>query len=63
MGGMGQSGVGRRNGDRGLTRFTEEQTIATQRGVGMGTPFGMDHGDWAEIIVRGFRLLRASGMK
>jgi succinate-semialdehyde dehydrogenase/glutarate-semialdehyde dehydrogenase len=63
MGGMGQSGVGRRNGDHGLTRFTEEQTIATQRGVGMGTPFGMDHGDWAEIIVRGFRLMRASGMK
>ncbi len=38
MGGRGLSGLGRRNGDHGLTRFTEEQTIAIQRGIGLGTP-------------------------
>jgi succinate-semialdehyde dehydrogenase/glutarate-semialdehyde dehydrogenase len=63
MGGMGLSGVGRRNGDHGLTRFTEEQTIAIQRGIGFGTPFGMEHDDWGDIIVRGFKLMRAVGLK
>jgi len=63
MGGMGLSGVGRRNGDHGLTRFTEEQTIAIQRGIGFGTPFGMEHDDWGDIIVRGFKLMRAAGLK
>jgi len=63
MGGMGQSGLGRRNGDHGLTRFTEEQTIAVQRGIGFGTPFGMEHDDWADIVVRGFRVMKAAGLK
>ncbi len=63
MGGMGLSGLGRRNGDHGLTRFTEEQTIAVQRGIGFGTPFGMEHDDWADIIVRGFRAMKAAGLK
>ncbi|MCU0283098.1 MAG: succinic semialdehyde dehydrogenase [Candidatus Nanopelagicales bacterium] len=62
MGGMGRSGVGRRNGAHGLTRFTEEQTIAVQRGIGFGTPFGMEHDDWSELLVRGFRGLRRSGL-
>jgi succinate-semialdehyde dehydrogenase/glutarate-semialdehyde dehydrogenase len=60
MGGMGQSGLGRRNGDHGLTRFTEEQTIATQRGIGFGTPFGMEHQEWADVLVKGFKALRRS---
>lgn len=32
MGGMKDSGVGRRHGRQGLTRWTESQTVATQRG-------------------------------
>ncbi len=63
MGGMGLSGLGRRNGDHGLTRFTEEQTIAVQRGIGFGTPFGMEHEDWGDIVVRGFRAMKAAGLK
>jgi succinate-semialdehyde dehydrogenase/glutarate-semialdehyde dehydrogenase len=63
MGGMGRSGVGRRNGDQGLTRFTEEQTIAVQRGLGFGTPFGMDHADWGQFLVRGTQLMRRLGLK
>jgi succinate-semialdehyde dehydrogenase/glutarate-semialdehyde dehydrogenase len=63
MGGMGLSGLGRRNGDHGLTRFTEEQTIAVQRGLGFGTPFGMEHDDWAGMLVTGFRALKLSGLR
>lgn len=63
LGGMGTSGLGRRNGDHGLTRFTETQTIAVQRGIGLGTPYGMEHDDWADLLVRGFRLMKLAGLK
>ena len=63
MGGMGRSGLGRRNGDHGLTRFTEEQTIAVQHGMTLGTPFGMEHEDWGAMLVRGFQALRRAGLK
>ncbi|WP_026918537.1 succinic semialdehyde dehydrogenase [Gordonia shandongensis] len=35
MGGMGISGVGRRHGAEGLIKYTEPQTIATQRYIGL----------------------------
>lgn len=41
MGGMKASGLGRRHGDEGLLKYTEVQTIATQRGMGFGVPDGM----------------------
>ena len=31
MGGMKDSGLGRRHGSEGILRFTEAQTVATQR--------------------------------
>lgn len=63
MGGMGLSGLGRRNGDQGLTRFTEEQTIAVQRGIGFGTPFGMEHEDWGQFLVRSFQVMKWARLK
>jgi succinate-semialdehyde dehydrogenase/glutarate-semialdehyde dehydrogenase len=36
MGGRKESGLGRRHGEEGLLRFTESQTIAVQRVVGLG---------------------------
>jgi succinate-semialdehyde dehydrogenase/glutarate-semialdehyde dehydrogenase len=63
MGGMRHSGLGRRNGDQGLLRFTEPQTIAVQNIIGIGTPFGMEHEEWGEMIVRGFKLMRAFRLK
>ncbi len=35
MGGMGISGVGRRHGDEGLLKYTEPQTVAEQRFIGI----------------------------
>ncbi|GED96258.1 succinic semialdehyde dehydrogenase [Gordonia crocea] len=35
MGGMGISGVGRRHGDEGLLKYTEPQTVAEQRVIGI----------------------------
>lgn len=63
MGGMRLSGLGRRNGDQGLLRFTEPQTLAVQNVIGIGTPFGLEHEEWGEMIVRGFKVLRTLGLK
>ena len=40
MGGRKASGLGRRHGVEGLLRFTESQTIAVQRGPGLGWLYG-----------------------
>ena len=36
MGGMKDSGVGRRHGREGILKYTEPQTIAVQRGMPIG---------------------------
>ena len=38
MGGMKDSGVGRRHGAEGIRKFTEAQTIAVQRGLPLAAP-------------------------
>lgn len=38
MGGMGDSGLGRRHGAEGIRRFTEAQTVAVQRLLPLGPP-------------------------
>jgi len=38
MGGMGQSGLGRRHGAEGIRKFTDNQTIATQTVMPLGPP-------------------------
>ncbi len=51
MGGMGDSGLGRRHGSEGLLKYTESQTIATQRILGFGAPFGWSDERWGETLV------------
>ncbi len=41
MGGMSDSGLGRRQGREGILKYTESQTVATQRLVGFAPPFGV----------------------
>ncbi|MFE5200130.1 succinic semialdehyde dehydrogenase [Streptomyces sp. NPDC056601] len=38
MGGMGESGLGRRHGAEGIRKYTESQTVATQRLLPLGPP-------------------------
>jgi len=56
MGGMGDSGVGRRHGDEGLLRFTEAQTVAVQRGLRID-PGPLPQALWAKAMSGGIRLL------
>ncbi len=63
MGGVRKSGIGRRNGDHGLLKYTEEQTIAVQRAIGMGVPPGLEAKGWSEALTRGFQAVKAIGLK
>lgn len=58
MGGMKDSGVGRRHGREGLLKFTEPQTIAVQRLVPIAPPFGMSQERWARGMTFLLRLVR-----
>ena len=63
MGGMGDSGLGRRHGDEGLLKYTESQTIATQRVLGFGAPFGWSDEKWLDTMASTFRAFKAIGLK
>ncbi|GJF29567.1 succinic semialdehyde dehydrogenase [Kitasatospora sp. NE20-6] len=58
MGGMGDSGLGRRHGSEGILRFTEGQTIATQRLVPIGPSHGLDDRRFAALLTTGLKALK-----
>lgn len=59
MGGRKMSGLGRRHGPTGLMRFTEAQTIASQRLLGFDPPAGMSAKTYAGVIIGALRVLKA----
>ncbi|MYV52166.1 succinic semialdehyde dehydrogenase [Streptomyces sp. SID3212] len=59
MGGMKDSGLGRRHGSEGILKFTEAQTIAQQRLLPLGPAFGMDDEKYAALMTRSLRLMKA----
>jgi len=63
MGGMGESGLGRRHGREGLLRFTDTQTVAVQRLQGLGTPRGFTDERWARAIGGTLRVLKRVGWR
>ncbi|MGR8008848.1 succinic semialdehyde dehydrogenase [Streptomyces hypolithicus] len=61
MGGMKDSGLGRRHGSEGILKFTEAQTIAHQRLVPMAPSFGMDdekHAAFMSASLKALKMLR-----
>ena len=58
MGGMGQSGLGRRHGIEGLLRFTQPQTIARQRWVSIGPKFGRSEEQWTSLLSKSLLVLK-----
>lgn len=63
MGGMGASGLGRRHGDEGLRKYTEVQTIATQRALGFGPQFGWSDERWGDTLAQAMGLMKKLGLK
>ncbi|MFI6845427.1 succinic semialdehyde dehydrogenase [Kitasatospora sp. NBC_00085] len=63
MGGMGESGLGRRHGAEGILRFTEAQTVASQRLMPLAPSFGLDDKQFAAVFTGGLRVLKALRLK
>ena len=63
MGGMADSGLGRRHGAEGLLKYTEGQTVASQHLIKLGAQFGLDHEQWAKLSNRLMRVLMRLGVK
>ena len=63
MGGFGASGLGRRHGVQGILQYTEDQTIATQRALGFGPPFGMSDQAWGEMLTRSLGIMKKIGWR
>ena len=59
MGGRKMSGLGRRHGPTGLLRFTEAQTIASQRLLGFDPPAGMSARTYTRVISGALRVIKA----
>ncbi|NED79495.1 aldehyde dehydrogenase family protein, partial [Streptomyces sp. SID11233] len=59
MGGMKESGIGRRHGSEGLLKYTEPQTIAQQRLLPMGPSLGMDDAAYAAFMSRSLKVMKA----
>ncbi|GGW90487.1 succinic semialdehyde dehydrogenase [Streptomyces lomondensis] len=59
MGGMKDSGLGRRHGSEGILKYTEAQTIAHQRVLPMAPSLGMDDEKYAQFMTRSLRLMKA----
>lgn len=58
MGGMGASGMGRRHGEEGLLKYTESQTVATQRVVHLGGPSFLSRNRWQELLAPATNAMR-----
>jgi succinate-semialdehyde dehydrogenase/glutarate-semialdehyde dehydrogenase len=63
MGGMGDSGLGRRHGAEGILRYTEAQTVAVQRLLPIGPSMGMDDRKFAEFFTTGLKVMKAFRLK
>ena len=58
MGGMKDSGLGRRHGATGITKYTESQTVSVQRGLPIAPPPMVPQKLWTRSITLGLRALR-----
>ncbi|MFD5115821.1 succinic semialdehyde dehydrogenase [Streptomyces sp. NPDC058391] len=59
MGGMKESGLGRRHGSEGILKYTEAQTVAQQRILPMAPSLGMDDEKYAAFMSRSLRAMKA----
>src|SRR3954453_12302800 len=61
MGGMGESGLGRRQGSEGVLRYTEAQSVATQRLLRIAPSFGLSDETYGKVMTANLRLLKKLG--
>ena len=61
MGGMRESGMGRRQGSEGIHRYTESQSVGTQRLVRFAPMLGMSDEQYAAVMTANLRLMKKLG--
>jgi succinate-semialdehyde dehydrogenase/glutarate-semialdehyde dehydrogenase len=61
MGGMRESGMGRRQGSEGILRYTESQSVATQRLIRFAPMLGMSDEAYAKVMTANLRLMKKLG--
>jgi succinate-semialdehyde dehydrogenase/glutarate-semialdehyde dehydrogenase len=59
MGGMKDSGLGRRHGSEGILKYTEAQTVAVQRVMPLAPSFGLTDEQYATVLTVGLKLMKA----
>jgi succinate-semialdehyde dehydrogenase/glutarate-semialdehyde dehydrogenase len=62
MGGMKDSGLGRRHGVEGLLKYTESQSVAVQRIMGFGPPFGWSDRMWGDSLTLAVKTMKTVGV-
>lgn len=63
MGGMGDSGLGRRHGADGILKYTEPRTVAHQRLQGFTPPARISPDTWAALLTGAQKTLKAVGAR
>jgi len=63
MGGMKQSGVGRRHGSEGILKYTESQNVTAQHVLPIAPVLGMSQETWARTMTGALRVLKAAGRR
>ncbi len=61
MGGMRESGMGRRQGAEGIHRYTESQSVATQRLIRFAPMLGMSDKTYAAVMTANLKLMKKLG--
>ncbi|MBB4134746.1 acyl-CoA reductase-like NAD-dependent aldehyde dehydrogenase [Gordonia humi] len=63
MGGMGDSGLGRRHGAGGLLKYTDAQNVAQQRLRSLQPPADTSAERWAAILIRSLNAFKTLGLR
>jgi succinate-semialdehyde dehydrogenase / glutarate-semialdehyde dehydrogenase len=63
MGGMKQSGLGRRHGAEGILKYTESQNITAQYLVPVAPVFGLSEESYTRVMTAALRTLKAMGRR
>ena len=63
MGGMNSSGLSRRHGSEGITKYTESQNVTAQHVIGFAAPFGISDERWAKTLTAAFGVLKRLGVR
>ncbi|WNO70318.1 succinic semialdehyde dehydrogenase [Streptomyces sp. AM8-1-1] len=63
MGGMGDSGLGRRHGADGILKYTEAQTVAHQRIQGFYPPARISPETWATLLTGALKVMKRVGVR